>query len=97
MMNRTEILQTLLRFQQRKKQDYRILRIGIFGSAARGELNEQSDVDVVVEMAHPDLFALVRIKQDLDALLHHPVDVIRYRKNMNTFLKARIDQEAVYI
>ena len=37
---------------------YGISRIGIFGSVARGEQQEGSDVDVYVELSSPDLFCL---------------------------------------
>ena len=84
-------------YRQRKQIDYKILKIGIFGSVARNQFTDQSDVDVVVELGYPDLFVLVGIKQDLEELFHRPVDIVRYRENMNTFLKQRIDQEAVYV
>jgi predicted nucleotidyltransferase len=54
-------------------------------------------VDVVVELGQPDLLSLVGIKQELEELLHRPVDVVRYRERMNAYLKRRIEQEAVYV
>ena len=96
-MTRNEVLQTLLRYRQRKQDDYKILKLGIFGSVARDQFTDKSDVDVVVELAYPDLFILVGIKQDLEELLQRPVDIVRYRPNMNEFLKHRIEQEAVYV
>ena len=45
------------------KKEFKIKRIGIFGSYARGEAQEQSDIDVVVELEKPDLFYMVGIKQ----------------------------------
>ena len=73
-----------------------VTKIGIFGSAARDELRQNSDIDVVVEMREPDLFYVVHIKETLEKDFNRPVDVIRYRNNMNRFLKARIDREARY-
>ena len=43
------------------------------------------------------MFALIGIKQELEAMLNRPVDVVRYRENMNAFLKQRIRQEAIYV
>lgn len=96
-MTREDVLTTLARFQRTKQDEYHIRRIGIFGSAARDRLGAASDVDVVVELVEPDLLALVSIKQDLEELLHRPVDVVRYRERLNPFLKRRIEQEAIYI
>jgi predicted nucleotidyltransferase len=96
-MRRDEILQTLARFRERKQDEFGIVRIGVFGSVARDEIAGASDVDVVVELVQPDLLLLVGIKQELEALLDEPVDVVRYRDRMNPFLKRRIEQEAVYV
>jgi predicted nucleotidyltransferase len=87
----------LRRFKEMNKDRYEIIRIGIFGSAARDNMNEQSDIDVVVELGKPDLFYLIGIKQDLEEKFHRTVDIVRYRERMNAFLKGRIDKEAFYV
>ena len=96
-MKRNDILRTLARFQDMTRDEFGILRIGVFGSVARNEMVDSSDVDVVVELAQPDLLTMVGIKQELERLLHQPVDVVRYRARMNPFLKRRIEREAVYV
>lgn len=95
-MRRDEILQVLARFKELKRDEFGIVRIGVFGSVARDEMVDTSDVDVVVEIARPDLLTLVGIKQELEELLHQPVDIVRYREQMNPLLKRRIEQEAHY-
>ena len=96
-MKRDDILRVLARFRDLKQDEFGIVRIGVFGSVAREGNTEASDVDIVVELGQPDLFALVGIKQELEELLHRPVDVVRYRERMNAYLKRRIEQEAVYV
>jgi len=96
-MGQSEVLETLSRFYKLKGADYHIRRIGLFGSAARNQQTTTSDVDVVVELSDPDLFALVGIKQDLEELLNCSVDVVRYRQQMSAFLKQRIEQETIYV
>jgi len=96
-VKRNEIIRALSDFMELNKERYEIIRIGVFGSAARDNMSEQSDIDVVVELGKPDLFYLVGIKQDLEEKFHRPVDIIRYKDRMNTFLKKRIDKEAVYV
>jgi len=53
-------------------KEFGIFRIGVFGSVARQEMTEASDVDVVVELDHPDLPILVSIKQEMEELLLCP-------------------------
>lgn len=77
-------------------QKYSITRIGIFGSLARDQATESSDIDVVVEM-EPDLFKRASLKFELEIILNSKVDVIRYSKKMNPQLKQRIDHEALYV
>lgn len=96
-MSRDELLRILADFFELKRQEFGIVRIGMFGSAARDELRDTSDVDIVVEVVHPDMFALIGIKQDLEEWIQKDVDVVRYRERMNPFLKARIEKEAVYV
>jgi len=96
-MSRQEVLEMLSQFRQTRQDEFGIVRIGIFGSTARETASDQSDVDVVVELSKPDLLQLVGIKQELEALLDRPVDIVRYRKKMNRFLKQRIEEEAVYV
>lgn len=96
MMGKKEIVEILGNYKKEHVEEYGILTIGIFGSIARGEAGEESDVDVVVRIAEPDLFMLVGIKNDLEERLHRRVDIVTYGENMNPFLKKRIDNEVVY-
>jgi len=96
-MRRDDVLRTLMRFRDLKQDEFGIVRIGVFGSVARDEITDISDVDVVVELDRPDLLILVGIKQELEESLQRSVDVVRYRERMNAYLKRRIEQEAVYV
>ena len=96
-MNRDEILSLLHQYKERNHEKYRIIKIGLFGSASRRAMNDQSDIDIVVELEDPDMFNLISIKQDLEEELSRSVDIVRYREKMNTFLKAKIEEEAVYV
>lgn len=95
-LDRTEVLRILSRKKDELARNYGVTRIGIFGSVARGEANETSDVDVVVEMKKPDLFYMVHIKEELEEALKCPVD-IHNRKKMNSFLKNLINRDAIYV
>ncbi len=96
-MKQRDVLRILARFRDLKQAEFGIVRIGVVGSVAREENTDASDVDVVVELGRPDLLALVGIKQELEEMLHQPVDIVRYRAGMNAYLKQRIEQEAVYV
>lgn len=68
----------------------------LFGSVARNEQTENSDIDVCVEMK-PNLFQRIQLKQYLEEQLGCQVDVIRIHKNMNELLKSQIEEDGIYI
>lgn len=56
-----------------------VKRAGIFGSYARGEQKEDSDVDILVEFERTiSLFDFVGIKLDLEDNLKRKVDLVEY-------------------
>ena len=95
-MKKEELIDILRHYKNERASYYGIMTIGIFGSMARGDAREESDVDIVLRIREPDLFMLVGIKEELEERLHRPVDIVTYGDNMNVFLKKRIDKEAVY-
>lgn len=96
MKSTSEILSLLSAYKNSSAQKYGLTKIGIFGSVARGEQTEDSDVDICIEMAHPDLFSMVHIKEELQALLGRTVDIVRIRENMNPMLLKQIRRDGVY-
>lgn len=75
---------------------FEVRSLRLFGSLARNQQRESSDVDVCVEMP-PDMFQLVGLKQYLENLLGCAVDVIRIHRNMDTFLMNQIAKDGIYI
>ena len=91
-----EALKLLRDHKQDLEGRYGITKLGIFGSVARDEAVDSSDVDIVVEMA-PDMFARANLKEELETILGAKVDVVRYWRRMNHDLKNRIDRDALYV
>lgn len=96
-MGRNDILEILADYKNRYGEKYFLEQIGLFGSVAKDDFEMDSDVDIVVKLAKPDIFILGNIKTDLEMLLGKKVDIVRLRDNMNDFLKKRIQKEAVYV
>jgi hypothetical protein len=96
-MKRNDILAVLRKFKRDSAEKYGILEIGIFGSMARDEAGEDSDVDICIKTKTPNPFTLVHIKADIEELVHKRVDIVRVREKMNPFLRNRIDQEGHYV
>jgi predicted nucleotidyltransferase len=93
---RETALRTLSLHKEELSSKYGLARLGIFGSVARDQATDASDVDIVVEMP-PNLFQMVHMKEELAQRLGVPVDLIRLHKHLNALLKSRIDDEAIYV
>ena len=97
MKTRAEILHLLSLYKPTAESKYGLTRLGIFGSVARDEQTENSDVDVCYEGKVPTLLTLDLIQTDLEQMLGSRVDLVRVRDGMNSLLLERIRKEAVYV
>lgn len=77
-------------------KNFGIKKLCIFGSVARNEQTEQSDLDICVETETPNPFLLADLKDFLETLCNCSVDIVRMHKNMNPFFKSRIEKEGIY-
>ena len=90
MVDSKQILIYLSSNKARFKKDYHLIRIGIFGSVARGEQNENSDIDLVVEFEEntPDLYTVKqRLKDEIQSKFNLPVDICREKYIKPVFKK----------
>ena len=76
---------------------HRLRRIRLFGSAARGELSDDSDVDVIVEPRPGTALStldLVRIEAELERLFERHVDVVT-AGGLREEVRDRVERDAV--
>jgi predicted nucleotidyltransferase len=94
-MERKEVLNVLSDYKKQKGPEYGLKEIGLFGSYAKGTQTEQSDIDIYVRLSNSNLFILSRMRIDLEERLGKRVDVVQLRDQMNNYLKARIEKDAI--
>lgn len=75
---------------------HRVKTLYVFGSAAMGNMHDQSDVDLVVSFVeHLDPLEhgthFLKLKAELEQLLQREVDLLSYRAIRNPVLRAEID------
>jgi hypothetical protein len=76
---------------------YGARNVRVFGSLARGEADEQSDIDFLVEMEPGrSLLDLGGLQAELEALFGCPVDVVT-EKGLKARIRGRVLAEAVRI
>lgn len=96
MKTREDYLMDIRQFKEDFAAKYGILKIGIFGSVARGEHGPNSDLDVFVELEKPDFFTLFDIREKLETLCGCKIDLLRLRKGLRSLLLKRIEEDGIY-
>jgi len=72
-----EILNILKAKKAELKKKYPISEMGLFGSYARGDYNEDSDIDILVDFnARIDGFDYIRIAHALEDSFHTKIDLV---------------------
>lgn len=98
MTNTIQILNYLTSNKERFQKEYHLKRIGVFGSFARGEQTDKSDIDILIEFEEgtDNLYELKqRLKSEIQLIFKLPVDVCR-EKYIKPFFKDQILKEAKY-
>ena len=96
MISRTECIAKLQTCKNVVADRFGVRSMRLFGSVARNEQKESSDVDICVEMA-PSLLRRSGLKIYLEDLLQCPVDVLRIHKNMDRYLTQQIERDGILI
>lgn len=91
----TEIINILHNYKLQMSSTYGIKQLGIFGSVARGEQTDHSDLDVFVDVQIPNPYILGDIKEDLENLTGYKIDLLRLRDNLNYILLRNIKRDGI--
>ena len=93
-MYTTESLKTILTPIAKR---YGLKKLSVFGSVARGEAKEKSDVDLLVDIPTGwGLFAFYGLRSDIEDTLNCPIDLVSTGIEDKKFL-SRIHQDEVVL
>lgn len=95
MKTREEYIALIASHAEELQNTLGITSLRLFGSVARNEHHEGSDVDVYEKC--PLFFLVVRLKAYLEELLDNPVDIIRKHQHLNPFLLKEIEKDGIEV
>lgn len=96
MVSKEECISRLRGRQSELSRRFKVRSMSLFGSVARDEQTEASDVDILVDM-EPNLLRQVGLKQYLEDTLGTSVDVIREHKGMDSYFLNQINHDRITI
>ncbi|MCK5131883.1 MAG: nucleotidyltransferase family protein [Candidatus Sabulitectum sp.] len=89
----------ILRMNQLLLRQFHVSSLSIFGSIARGDAGQKSDIDILVEFepgATIGFFAFSRLQKSLSELFGRPVDLVT-ADALHMALKQNILKEAIHV
>lgn len=79
------------------KDTYHVAKMGVFGSVARGENSDTSDIDMLVEFSEPiGMFKFIALEEYLSELIGKKVDLVT-KNALKSAIKEDILRETVYV
>lgn len=79
-------------------KEFNPLKVGIFGSFARGDNKKGSDIDILVEFKYtPSLLTLIRLENELSEILGSKVDLVTTGSLKNKRIKDSIKKDLISI
>ncbi len=94
-MTKEYILNFLTTHKKEMQETYALKKIGLFGSYANGTADENSDIDIVVDM--PSSFdAFFDLKDFLESNLKKNID-LGLERSMRPFIKNSIKDSVIYV
>ena len=92
-----EFKKTLKEHKEELRENYKVKKIGLFGSYIKNEQKKGSDLDVLVEFIHPvSLFKFIDLEEYLQKLLSVKVDLVS-KKALKPYIGQYILKEISYI
>ena len=92
-----DVKQQLQALKPTLKRRFKVETVDIFGSYARGEQDEKSDLDILVTYSEMvDFLLIARLRRYLGRKLHMRVDVIS-KEFLNKHIKEQVLEEAVSV
>ena len=91
-----KIMQVLRQYKPELQRKYPISTLGVFGSYARGEATEKSDIDIAVEINGPMGLNFVQMADEIEGLFDTKVDVVPKRSIKPDYLPF-VEKDIVYV
>jgi len=93
---REEILDLLYKTKPELESRYKVQRIALFGSYARGDQSPNSDVDILVEVDPSVGLAFVDLAERIEEVLGLPVELVSHRAVKPNKMKS-VEQDLIYV
>lgn len=96
MYNTEQILEILKSKKTDLQKKYPISELGLFGSYARGDYNEKSDIDILVDFNDRIGIGFIALAHDLEDIFHTKVDLLS-RKGIKQRYLSSVEKSLIHV
>lgn len=98
MTNKEQIIDYFEKNKLKLRADYGVRRIGIFGSLITGNFNENSDIDIAIDMEKEkkNIHNFFELKRTLEKELNRKID-LGFIDSIKPIIKENIEKHIIYI
>ena len=95
--SRHRTIELLRTFKIENAERYGIESMALFGSVARGEHNENSDVDLLIKFKSPSLYLYAELLDALESILGMKVDIVSESARKRPGFIEEISKDLIYL
>ncbi|MCJ8502112.1 nucleotidyltransferase family protein [Desulfatitalea alkaliphila] len=96
-LTKDDILNSLRADKKVMQERFGVVEIGLFGSYATGNPNEQSDIDILIKLKEPRFEYLAGLQIFLERKFSKNIEITRKSDKINNQFIKKIEHQTIYV
>jgi len=95
-LSKTEIINLIRTEKDFLKENFGVINIGLFGSYAKNQQHQDSDIDLLVEFSEPRFDWIASLQIYMEKKFERKIEIVRKRNLSKSRFFERVEQEIIY-
>ncbi len=95
-LSKNHIIEQLKTDKDFLKQNFGVIKIGLFGSYAKNQQTQNSDIDLLVEFKEPRFDWIANLQVYMEQRFEKKIEIVRKRELNNSKFFDRVEKEVIY-
>ncbi|WP_245568951.1 nucleotidyltransferase family protein [Desulfobacter curvatus] len=95
-LSKNHIIEQLKTDKDFLKQNFGVIKIGLFGSYAKNQQTQNSDIDLLVEFQEPRFDWIANLQAYMEQRFEKKIEIVRKRELSNSKFFDRVEKDVIY-
>nr|WP_319491611.1 nucleotidyltransferase domain-containing protein [uncultured Desulfobacter sp.] len=95
-LSKNHIIEQLKTDKDFLKQNFGVIKIGLFGSYAKNQQTQNSDIDLLVEFQEPRFDWIANLQAYMELRFEKKIEIVRKRELSNSKFFDRVEKDVIY-